>query len=293
MESIIFVGTVCNVSRTIESELRTVLEAFSDFLIHAVYLVESDSSDNTSEVIGALMESVPQIQLEELGDLKSAFPDRINRIRFCRNRYVDFLRLSIEINKVDYVAVVDLDGMNCNLTQSAVRSCFIRSDWDVVLSNQTGGYYDLLALRHSEWCPGDILADLRVEQMNINHSRLPRYAIAARLKRRLAFDRARKKAIYSKMKVIPTKSDWVEVESGFGGLAIYRANLFLDCDYSLEDQDCLGESEHVSLSRKIRAKGGKIFINPAFVNNRWNTYNVNRFFIVRQIRQFFWNLKTK
>ena len=269
------------------------LDAFSDFRVHTVYLVESDSSDNTSDVIRALMGSVPQIQLEELGDLKPTLPDRITRIRFCRNRYVDFLRHFIEANKVDYVAVVDLDGMNSNLTQSAVRSCFIRSDWDAVLSNQTGGYYDLLALRHSEWCPGDILADLRFEQMQIDHSRLPRYAISARFRRRLAFDQARKKAIYSKMKVIPTDSDWVEVESGFGGLAIYRAGLFLDCDYSVEDQSCSGESEHVSLSRKIRANGGKIFINPAFVNNRWNTYNVNRFFVVRQIRQFFWNLRTK
>jgi hypothetical protein len=293
VENIILVGTVCNVSRTIKSELRILLEAFSDFRIHTVYLVESDSTDNTREVIGALTGSVPQIHLEELGDLKSALPDRISRIRFCRNRYVDFLRHSIEVNKVDYVVVVDLDGMNSNLTQLAVRSCFIRSDWDVVLSNQTGGYYDLLALRHPEWCPGDIMSDLRSEQMLIDHSRLPRYAIVARLRRRLAFDRAREKIIYSKMKVVPTDSDWVEVESGFGGLAIYRASLFLDCDYSVEDQDCSGESEHVSLSRKIRAKGGKIYINPAFVNNHWNTYNVNRFFIVRQIRQFFWNLKTK
>jgi hypothetical protein len=158
-----------------------------------------------------------------------------------------------------------------------------------VLANQLGGYYDLLALRHATWCPTDILRELRSEQDMIEKSNLSRFSIMKRGKRRLEFDRARKKVIYSRMRMISTSSDWIDVDSGFGGLGIYRSEVFADFDYTLKAEDAAYESEHVALSNRIVQSGGKIFINPRMINNFFNTYNINRIFAIRQIREIYWN----
>ena len=53
-----------------------------------------------------------------------------------------------------------------------------------------------------------------------------------------------------------------------------------------------GSSEHVSLHSKMRRDGLKLFINPSFINGGWNTYNINRFLLIRQARQLAWNSKS-
>ena len=224
-----------------------------------------------------------------MGVLGNQIPDRIARIRHCRNRYVEELRRLNILADVDYVFVADLDGMNSKVSRAGVRSSFSREGWSVVLANQLGGYYDLLALRHATWCPTDILRELRSEQDMIEKSNLSRFSIMKRGKRRLEFDRARKKVIYSKMRMISTSSDWIDVDSGFGGLGIYRSEVFADFDYTLKAEDAVYESEHVALSNRIVQSGGKIFINPRMINNFFNTYNINRIFAIRQIREIYWN----
>jgi hypothetical protein len=96
-------------------------------------------------------------------------------------------------------------------------------------------------------------------------------------------------AIYSKMRVIRKDADWIEVNSGFGGLAIYKSSIFQSFDYSLGEEDIGSESEHVALSNKITRSGQRIYINPRMINNRFNTYNVNRFLVIRQLRELYWN----
>jgi hypothetical protein len=83
--------------------------------------------------------------------------------------------------------------------------------------------------------------------------------------------------------------DWLEVNSGFGGLGIYKAELFSRFDYTLHEGDLDFESEHVAFSKRITDDGHKIFINPRMINNHFNTYNLNRFLLVRQIREMYWN----
>lgn len=291
MTKIAIVGTISNAEGSFESDFRRLLESCSDFEVALIYIVESDSSDSTVSILQKISLNTPNFKYVSLGNLKSEFPDRISRIRHCRNHYVQELRkLSKDFN-LEYVFVADLDGMNSKTNKSAVKSSFLRSDWSAVLANQVGGYYDLLALRHHSWCPTDVLYELKSEQEKIDKSTLSKLSFYKRLKRRIAFDRARKKAIYSKMLRIRPSSDWIEVASGFGGLGIYRAEIFNKFDYSLDIGDFPYESEHVALSNRITKSGGKIYINPKMVNNFFNTYNVNRFFIVRQIREVYWNTR--
>ena len=289
MSSCILVGTVCNVSRKIESDLAIVLKSLSHFNEVRVFLVESDSSDSTLEVLESIKAKNSKFEYTSLGTLRTKIPDRIERIRTSRNRYVRFIRdLKIE-DLPDYVIVADLDGMNGKLTKNAVQSCFTRFDWDAVFANQSGGYYDILALRHDIWQPTDYNLELNWYRSLVIPKRAGYPSFYESLRLRFSFDRARKIAIYRKMLRLTPSQPWVEINSAFGGIAIYKTRVFLKYDYSLADNFSLGISEHVSLHSKMQEGGLRLFINPSFINSRWNTYNINRYLIIRQIRQIVWN----
>jgi hypothetical protein len=61
------------------------------------------------------------------------------------------------------------------------------------------------------------------------------------------------------------QAEWIEVESAFGGLAIYRREALLEGRYN-GVRDGEGICEHVPLHAELRAKGRRIFINPALIN---------------------------
>lgn len=288
---IALVGTVSNVEKCIVSELSQVCGSFPSNSIVKIILVESDSKDSTLKKLEELRRSYSNLSVISLGELREIIPNRIERIRYCRNIYVSELRVSGLLDLVDYVVVADLDGMNSRVTAKGVSSSFTLSDWDVVTANQKFGYYDLLALRHADWCPNDVMLHLRNLQLDLQSQLENSNKKSSRMEIRLAFDQLRKMAIYSKMKVLKKDHPWIEVDSAFGGLAIYKKWIFKNIDYSILPKGDMNECEHVALSFKIRENGGKIFINPRMINNNFNTYNINRIFLIRQMRDLYWNSK--
>ena len=60
------------------------------------------------------------------------------------------------------------------------------------------------------------------------------------------------KAVYSKMISIPEKSNPIEVESSFGGLAIYKRELFFNKRYHGLDKDGIEVCEHVEMHEKMK-----------------------------------------
>jgi hypothetical protein len=96
------------------------------------------------------------------------------------------------------------------------------------------------------------------------------------------------------MIVIDPTEDWIEVDSAFGGLAIYRRHALSRVRYI-----GLGEAgqeicEHVSLNSQIRSNGYRVFINPMLVNAALTEHARQQLLIpllkgyfVRQARQLF------
>ena len=73
-------------------------------------------------------------------------------------------------------------------------------------------------------------------------------------------------AVYSRMIEIGEADDWIEVDSAFGGLGIYKIDFLRGLRYKgLNDH---GEElcEHVPFHKAIKANGGRIFINPSLIN---------------------------
>jgi hypothetical protein len=271
MSSVLIVGTVSEVAKTISSEIPHIMKAFGGFDQIEVFLVESDSKDNTIEELFFLKTKFPKLHFAILGNLKEKIPDRIERIRYCRNIYVDYVRENFSSNNWNYIVVMDLDGMNMKLTRKGVDSCFLNNlKWSGVFANQKNGYYDLLALRHKNWMPNNCFQDLDWYKMaiEINSSKIGKFRNFFR------YDSIKSAAIWSKMIKIPEQARWIEVESAFGGMGIYKSEIFLKYDYTSSTKN--SESEHISLHSKFDEIFEKKYINPTLINSNWNEYNLYR-----------------
>jgi len=246
---VMVVGLARNCAGTIEDVVTSMTAAMSMFACVHWYVVESDSDDSTTAALERLRDGMPNFDFVSLGRLRDSIPLRTARIAHCRNAYLREVQARLDTARLKYVVVADLDGVTSLLTETAISSCWSRKDWDVCTANQDGPYYDVWALRHPEWCPGDCFREMRYLR---RHGRSKHSAALA--------------AVYAKMLTIPPSADWVAVDSAFGGLAVYRAHLLRGVSYVGLAEDGQEVCEHVSLHQQIRAAGGKIYINPKMIN---------------------------
>jgi len=239
------VGLVRNGQATLEAALDRIAAALPrDRRVHWC-VVESDSSDGSAELVARLAAQRERFTGLCLGALRERLPQRTARIANCRNAYLDWLAEASRHSPIGHVLVADLDGVIDRLDAPGLASCWKRDDWAVCAANVDGPYYDVWALRHPQWCPGDCWRE-------------------AGFLRTLGAseERAAYAAVYSRMLRLPLDADWIEVESAFGGLALYRADALLGARYEGLAADGGEVCEHVALHAQIRQRGGRVFINP-------------------------------
>lgn len=253
------VGLIRNAEKTIVADMRRLDEVFRSFASVQYLVVESDSDDGTKEQLALLTREIPGFRSLSLGSLRERLPKRTARISFCRNRYLHELLTNPLYSEVGYVAVVDLDGMNGLLTTDGVLSCWERDDWGVCAANQQGPYYDVWPLRHPFWSPNDCW---------LHYQFLVDAGVSVK--------KAKEAAIYSRMVTLDPLRDWIEVESAFGGLAIYRREVLEGVLYEGLDGQGREICEHVSLNAAILKAGYRIFINPRLINTGY-TRHTRRF----------------
>jgi hypothetical protein len=258
------VGLARNASKTIRLEVNRfhkILSPICDEL--SIFIVESDSSDATPFILSEIKADMENFDFRCLG-LDLTLPDRIDRLRFCRNVYVDHLR-QLE-KKPNLVFVVDFDIRNWRLEKLMIDQVLgLRDPWDALFANQSGRYYDIFALRQSEWNPRDCFKELNEL-------------------RRQGISRAKDLAIWSKMRKIPRDNPLIPVDSAFGGLGIYRGDVFTSFDYGrIGESD---ESEHVHLNQELSRNGYRLFIAPFLINFSWNSQSLSSFPIIRKLDKF-------
>lgn len=245
----LIVGLLRDAAQKIATDVFRLKSSFSSAKELHWFLVESDSSDTTVAVLKDLSGKNENFSYRSFGNLREQMPLRTQRLTHCRNAYLKEIRENPLYRDMDYVVVSDFDGINDRLGREAVETCWSRSDWDMVAANQDGPYFDVWALRHELWSPNDCWAQFRFlsrfepdRETNLSRS------------------------IYPRMIQVPRKSPWIEVDSAFGGLAIYRRGLLEHGSYL--GLDALGEEicEHVPFHAALREKGAKLFINPDLIN---------------------------
>lgn len=245
---VLVVGLVRDAAAGIEAEVQRLGQALACFAQVRWLLVESDSRDDTVRALQRLAVRVPGFAYLSLGALQPRLPLRTQRIAHCRNAYMQALDEAPEYAEVDLVLMADLDGINTLVDEAAILSCFARDDWGVCTANPAGPYYDVWALRHPLWSPNDCKAAYR---FLVEHGTEP--------------ERALQSTVLSRMISLPTQGPWLEVDSAFGGLALYRRELLRGLRYEGVAPDGQESCEHVALHAAIRARGGRVYINPALV----------------------------
>lgn len=247
--SILIVGVVKNISATLEMDINRLDDAFRKFKTTSYFLVESNSTDNSKNSLKATKEARSNFDFVELQEYGALAESRTEGLATARNCYLEYLNNRPKSQRPDFVVVADFNNLNKELSCESVGSCWERSDWDVCAANQTGHYYDIWALRHEYWSPNDCW-----NQFN--------FLLSLGMRK----DKAYALSINGRMIKIPSILDWIEVDSAFGGIAIYKVETLQDVLYVGTTVKGGMICEHVTLHSKIRENGFKIFINPRFIN---------------------------
>jgi glycosyltransferase involved in cell wall biosynthesis len=245
---VLITGIVRNIASTFDKDFFRLSHAFSSFASVKWFLVESDSTDESIEILETFSERHPNFEWCSLGKLDKSDLLRTERLAIARNRYVREVKKK-EYSDVSVIAVADFNSLSNLIDEKAILSCWNRKGWAACTANQNGRYYDIWALRHPLWSPSDCWKQLEFLK---KYSRFPEAALYV--------------AVNSKMITIPQTEDWIEVDSAFGGLALYDSKFFKFSHYSGLDKLGNETCEHVHFNQIIRENGGSIFINPRMIN---------------------------
>jgi hypothetical protein len=246
---ILVTGIVKDISKTIDSDLLQIENALSDFKEVLWFLVESDSKDSSVEKLEKLSKSRENFRYISLGSIQDAGKPRTIGMARARNICLEEVKSYAPYSEVDYVAVSDFNRLNSRLSVVGIRSCFENPIWDACFANQSGRYYDVWALRHPLWSPNDCWQQHAFFR---KFYRFPELALNASVRNRMIH--------------IPRNSDWIEVDSAFGGFGIYKHETYLLGSYTGITSENLPICEHVPFHEGLRKSGKHLFINPQLIN---------------------------
>ena len=249
--TILVTGIVRNVASTIEHDVIVIEKALEDFHSIKWFLVESDSEDDSVSQLEYLSTKYENFRFTTLGLIQNPAESRTVGMAKARNRYLQELKENADYQNVDILAVSDFNRVNSKLTRAAVNSCFDIEIWDACFANQLGRYYDIWALRHPIWSPNDCWQQLSFYR---KYYKFPEFALAASVK--------------SRMIRIPKRSEWIEVDSAFGGFALYRPDAIGNAEYKGLTEDGKAICEHVPFHAEMRRNQKKLLINPDLINAR-------------------------
>ena len=261
MRRFAIVGAARNCGPFIEADVARIEAALAPFGSTSWFVVESDSRDETVACLQRLRTTRDNFGYVSLGDLIETLPKRTERLALCRNRYLEEIERVAALDSATHVVVVDLDGINAEITSDAVATCWAREDWDVVAACQTGPYYDLWALRHPLWCASD-WRKYKTYLESVGYSEM----------------KAMDLALAGKEITIRGRNTWIAVSSAFGGMAIYRRGVLRGRRYNGLHDDGDQICEHVPLHLAMVDGGAKIFINPLLVNAHYTEHTWRRSF---------------
>lgn len=244
--SVLICGTARNVSRKLDNFVLSTEKSFLGFKKTEYLICESFSSDGTWDKLQSLMFKRNDFHCLQDLEIDKSELRRTVRIASARNKLQNTIKRNFK--DFDYVVMMDLDGVNRNLTKKSVELCWRHSQWDVVTANQPLRYYDVWALRATDWCETDCWQEY------------------AGLLEEMSHKQALKTAVTSKMRSIRSSNPPIPVQSAFGGLAIYKMEAFLSSEYVGEDEEGMEICEHVPFHKGLSDKGFKIFIMPSLVN---------------------------
>lgn len=231
-------GTARNISKTWEHTKVSLSHIFKSLETYMCVIIESNSDDNSSEILKKWASEDHRRIVVSLGNLEG---QRTQRIARCRNEYMKYIKHE------DFLLVVDLDdilNVQENFKQQ-LESCFVRNDWDAIGCNRLLEYTDIWALR--------------CEELKVTDDIFIRPRVIFQRGKMVSLDTFKKYYDFYIKDLnihIPVISDWIECTSAFGGMVLYKVPAIRNRKYD-GDLTC----EHVDFN-----KGLRMFINPKFIS---------------------------
>jgi hypothetical protein len=249
-------AVIVGCARDCEASLPAVLQnatTIANLYSHAAFVfVENDSADNTREILRKWLSNHACSFLLCPNKLAAQEPRRAARLAIARNTYMEWLRTQ-HLKQFDHLVVLDFDSVNTNVMSeeslaAAIRFLDSSSQNAGVFANQLPYYYDVWALRHDVWCPGDCLAEI-----NNRPAYLPRH-------------RAIERYVTRRQLNISPNTPPIAVRSAFGGLGIYKLDFVWGARYVGLLSDGSEVCEHVAFNEAAVRAGGVLYIFPELLN---------------------------
>ncbi|CAF4605708.1 unnamed protein product [Rotaria socialis] len=254
--SIVVVSCCRNVRKHLvgfQRNLQAITALFGDYRI---YLGESDSEDGTLTFLNQWRNNDSEhVRVHTKGQQRWRIFSRTARIASCRNSLLQQARE--ELPSFAYYFVLDVDvGASSLFDVKDFVSNFIypSSSWIAMTATQRSEYYDIWALRIKSILPFDCWQRInKLTWFFIDRSYLMKHLVKIH------------------QEPIPRNVSLIEVESAFGGAALYNAKYLNDhCSYEGKHQYGTwwndNKCEHVSFHECLQqyATEQKIYINPQF-----------------------------
>lgn len=252
--NVVFAGLARDCALTLPAIFEAI-EGFQDELDDWGYVFfENDSVDSTKELLCDFERKHNRGLIRSFPNLASEITSRTARIAMLRNACLDAIFASSRLSEFNFLVLMDLDAVNEQIDRSRIMKILATEEphWDAVFANQSGPYYDIWALRHATWSPDDCWKRVRERPSGMSK------------------EEAIQKYVNERRVVLPADSGFVEVDSAFGGLAVYRLSALRGCRYVGLDESGHDICEHVAFHECIRKKGGRLYIDTALVNGRGN-----------------------
>jgi hypothetical protein len=237
--NVIFAATCRKVEHILQNTLDNIALCGKKFNDYLVIIYENDSSDRTREVLHYNKMNNPS-RYHYIFESNITEGRRTKRITRGRNLILNKVREINKDNHYQYLIVLDVDRVNSKGTfVDTIDSCFATDGWDMMSANQKGFYYDLWALRNKDldydcWNEDLLAGRLSCPEINIKY---------------------------------PSPGAPIEVNSAFGGGAIYNlSSIPEECQYN-GFENGREKCEHVDFNLCIKKHGGKLYINPDFLND--------------------------
>jgi hypothetical protein len=284
----IFAGTARNVEKYIQKNLDSIDKCGAKFKSYIVIIYENDSEDNTRNILIKNFKHNYYYIFED----NITNPIRTTRIANGRNLILDKVRTinSMSNNMYDYLIMLDLDDVNESGTFiNSIEECF-KIDvekWDGLMGNQSDKYYDIWALRckgvmeYDCWevyANGDdkVKEDVTNTMNNINFQRLseglgylhPSGLSISSIPDAEPLDLPK---VVGACERLPVNNNLIEVDSAFGGIAIYKIkSIPNNCYYKgtyIKNNNIYAKCEHVDFNETLKKNGGRLFILPTFLTS--------------------------
>ena len=249
MSKAVFAGCARSCAKFLDGVLANIEALGATYDAFEVVIVENDSSDDTRRRLRQFAETRPNVRLIEADGLDQAHPKRGDRLAVARNIYMAAVR-EPRYADCDDLVVLDFDDVNRAPVDVAAFKAARRWLWQKperrgVFANATPFYYDIWALRHPTWCPGDCWSEVRAAQSAIGH------------------DEAVRRFVANRQISIAPNSPPIPVDSAFAGLGIYRRAATLDATYVGLQANGEETCDHVAFNADVKGSDGVLAIFPA------------------------------